>query len=204
VNPSYSGWRSALAVELAADDRDEAIRLAHENVGHARRTGVARGLGVTLRAQGAIEGSADALREAAALLERSPARLEEARALVDLGAVLRRRGRRTEARDALRDGLDLARRCGADRLADRARDELGASGARLRREAASGVESLTPGERRVALLAAQSLSNAEIAQALFVTVNTVQTHLSHVYAKLEITSRAQLAAALAEIITGSQ
>jgi DNA-binding CsgD family transcriptional regulator len=104
----------------------------------------------------------------------------------------------------LREGLDLARRCGADRLAERAREELAASGARLRREAASGVESLTPSERRVAVLAAQSMSNGEIAQTLFVTVNTVQTHLRHVYAKLSVSGRLELAAALAEIITGSQ
>jgi DNA-binding CsgD family transcriptional regulator len=62
----------------------------------------------------------------------------------------------------------------------------------------SGVESLTASERRVAEIAARDRSNKEIAQELFVTVKTVELHLSNVYRKLQIGSRRQLAAALAE------
>jgi DNA-binding CsgD family transcriptional regulator len=61
----------------------------------------------------------------------------------------------------------------------------------------TGLESLTASERRVAKLAAEELSNKEIAQALFVTVKTVEVHLSNVYRKLDIGSRRQLGAALA-------
>ena len=87
---------------------------------------------------------------------------------------------------------------GATRLADRTRAELQSSGAHLRRERTSGPDSLTPSELRVARLAAEGRTNNEVAQALFVTPKTVDTHLSHVYAKLGISSRRELAAALAQ------
>jgi DNA-binding CsgD family transcriptional regulator len=61
-----------------------------------------------------------------------------------------------------------------------------------------GVEALTPSERRVAELAAGGMANAEIAQSLFVTVKTVETHLGRTYRKLDIPGRGELAAALAQ------
>jgi DNA-binding CsgD family transcriptional regulator len=79
---------------------------------------------------------------------------------------------------------------------ERGQAELIAAGARPRRVARSGVEALTPSERRVATRAAEGLSTPEIAQQLFVTVNTVESHLRHVYAKLGIHSREELAPAL--------
>jgi DNA-binding CsgD family transcriptional regulator len=136
------------------------------------------------------------LREAVAHLERSPARLELARAQVSLGEALRRAGRRAESREPLREGYEGARRCGARALAETARAELRASGVRLRREALSGVESLTASERRIAELAAEGASNPEIAQALFLTVKTVESHLTHAYRKLDIAGRSELAEAL--------
>src|SRR5205823_9467053 len=99
------------------------------------------------------------LREAVEILAGSTARLEHARALVDLGAVLRRGNKRSEARDVLRDGLELAYRLGATALVERARPELAATGARPRRIVATGVESLTPSERRVAEMAAGGMTN---------------------------------------------
>ena len=71
-----------------------------------------------------------------------------------------------------------------------------ATGARPRRVALSGLDALTPSERRVAGMAAKELTNRDIAQALFVTPTTVEVHLSRVYRKLGIASRAQLADAL--------
>jgi DNA-binding CsgD family transcriptional regulator len=94
----------------------------------------------------------------------------------------------------LREGLDIAVRCGAEALAARARDELLATGAQLRRERLTGPDALTPSERRVARLAAQGLANSEIAQGLFLTRRTVETHLTHAYQKLGISSREDLAA----------
>jgi DNA-binding CsgD family transcriptional regulator len=150
-------------------------------------------------AAGLVEGGEDGLallREAVAVLEPSQARLEHARALVELGSAMRRANRRSEAREPLRRGLELATVCGASPLAERAETELLASGARPRRTALSGVDSLTPSERRVAQMAAEGGTNREIAQALFVTQKTVEVHLSSVYRKLDIASRSQLSKAL--------
>ncbi|HEX8133604.1 MAG TPA: helix-turn-helix transcriptional regulator, partial [Actinomycetes bacterium] len=61
----------------------------------------------------------------------------------------------------------------------------------------TGVDALTASERRVARMAAEGMSNKELAQALFVTVKAVEVHLSSVYRKLQINSRAQLGQALA-------
>jgi DNA-binding CsgD family transcriptional regulator len=148
-----------------------------------------------------MEGGAaavDRLREATAVLELSPARLEHARVLVELGAALRRANRRAEARGVLQEGLDLADRCAAHALAERARIELRAAGGRSHATPETGTQQLTASERRVAELAADGLSNPEIAQALFVTRKTVETHLGAVYRKLAISGRGKLARALAD------
>ncbi|MDQ3740481.1 MAG: helix-turn-helix transcriptional regulator, partial [Actinomycetota bacterium] len=91
---------------------------------------------------------------------------------------------------------ELGRAGGALRLARRAHEELAATGEKLRPLLAGGVESLTPSERRVADLAAEGQSNREIAQTLFLTVKTVETHLSNVYRKLDVRSRKELAPVL--------
>ena len=105
--------------------------------------------------------------------------------------------RPTDAREPLRRALELATVCGAEPLAEHARTELHAAGVRPRREALSGVESLTPSERRVADLAAAGRTNRDVAQELFVTPKTVEVHLSNAYRKLGIRSRRELAGALA-------
>jgi DNA-binding NarL/FixJ family response regulator len=104
------------------------------------------------------------------VLAGSRARLEHARALVDLGAALHHANQRSEARQLLRDGVDLARRIGAFGLAARANDEVTATGARPRKVLQAGLDALTASERRVAQLAADGMSNKEIAQTLFVTL----------------------------------
>lgn len=157
-------------------------------------------VGAALRSLGLIEGGVSGerlLRESVDVLEGSQARLEHARSLVELGAALRRSNKRADSREFLRQGLELAHKLGASALEERAQTELAATGARPRRLMLSGVESLTPSERRVAEMAADNMTNKDIAQALFVTPKTVEVHLSSVYRKLEITSRAQLPAALA-------
>jgi DNA-binding CsgD family transcriptional regulator len=117
--------------------------------------------------------------------------------MTDLGAALRRTGQRAESREILRPALDLAHRCGALALTERARTELVAAGGRPRRPLLSGLDALTPSERRVAQLAAAGLANRDIAQQLFITARTVEGHLTHAYQKLAISSREQLPAALA-------
>jgi DNA-binding CsgD family transcriptional regulator len=202
ISPAFTAWRSAGAlVLLARGDGRQAAGLAGEELELARRVGLPRPIGVALLASGLIEGGEGGiamLREAVEALERSPARLEHARGLVELGAARRRANHRLEAREPLREGLELAHRCGARPLEERARDELRAAGARPRRAVRSGVEALTPAQLRVCRMAAEGMSNPEIAQGLFVTRATVESHLHSAYAKLAIGSRSELAGALGE------
>jgi DNA-binding CsgD family transcriptional regulator len=194
-------WRSDAALaHLALGAHAEARALAAEEVTLAQAFKGPRTLGVALRAAGLTDGGRrgiELLRQAVRVLEGSGARLEHARAMADLGAALRRAGQRADSREILRPALDLAHRCGAIALTERARTELLAAGGRPRRLVLSGLDSMTPGERRVAQLAADGLSNREIAQNLFITTRTIEGHLTHVYQKLAITSREQLPAALA-------
>jgi ATP/maltotriose-dependent transcriptional regulator MalT len=200
--PNMVGFhqRPYAAIALARlGDEDEARRLAEEGLALARAWGTPGAIGIALHARGLIEGGDDGielLRESVSILERSQARLEHARSLTELGAALRRANRRSDAREPLREALDRAHRCGATALAERARTELAATGAKPRKAMLTGVESLTASELRIAKMAAEGLGNREIAQALFVTVKTVETHLGHVYQKLDIDSRKALPAAL--------
>jgi DNA-binding CsgD family transcriptional regulator len=133
------------------------------------------------------------LAEAVDVLDGSEFNLELARTLTEQGAALRRAGRRRDALEPLRRGLDLATRCGALALATRAQAELVTAGARPRRGLIRGANALTASESRVARMAAGGMTNREIAQALFVTIRTVTTHLGHTYQKLSISQREQLA-----------
>jgi DNA-binding CsgD family transcriptional regulator/tetratricopeptide (TPR) repeat protein len=195
-NPELLGWRSGLArAEAALGNVEEAQVEAARAVELAREAGGQRGIGVALRTQGVVGGgeeSIELLREAVEALKGTRARFQHASGLVDLGAALRRANRRREAREPLREGLDLAQRCDANPLEERARIELEATGARPRKAMLSGVESLTPSEHRVARMAAEGMTNREIAQSLFVTAKTVETHLRHVYQKLDISKRTEL------------
>ena len=130
------------------------------------------------------------------MLRESPATLQRARSSIASGAALRRRGERVAARGPLREGLDGARRCGATPLTEFAAHELIAAGARPRREALSGPGPLTASERRVADLAADGLTNRQLAQTLFLSPKTIEMHLGRIYRKLEIASRGELAGAL--------
>ena len=197
--PHLWPWRSAHAIALAGvGERDEARRLAHEELELTRAFGAPRTLGVSLRAWGLVGpgDGVESLREAVAVLASSGAVLEQARALIDLGAALRRAGGRSRSVDSLREGLDLAHRCGAGALMARAREELLAAGAKPRRDALRGRDALTASELRTARMAAQGLANRQIAQALFVSLRTVETHLTHAYQKLGIGSREALPRAL--------
>ena len=197
-NPTVNPWRSALAGVIAASQLHEARALVSEELALASTSGQPRAIGHALHARALLDDPADidALRGAVAELERSPGRPELVSALTDLGAALRRANHRAEARKPLRRALDLAHRGGAVRAAERARGELLAAGGRPRRMAIKGAGSLTPSERRVVHLAAEGLSNPEIAQSLFVSRKTVEMHLSNAYSKLEIHSREELPEAL--------
>jgi DNA-binding CsgD family transcriptional regulator len=199
-NPASLEWRTDAAIaHLALGARDEAQRLAEEELELARAFGSHREIGISLRTQGLVQGGErgiDLLRNSVKVLRDSQAEIELAHSMVELGAALRRAGLRVEAREELRQGLDLSSRLGGLRIAAQGREELVAAGARPRRALLTGPDSLTASELRVARLAVKGNSNRDIAQALFVTVRTVEMHLSNAYRKLDIQSRDGLARAL--------
>ena len=199
--PGLFALGTAIAEALRALGDDAAAReAATEELELARIWGAPRAVGIALRGVATTsrgDEQVELLRQSVAELERSPARLELARSLVEHGAALRRARERSAAREPLARGLELARRCGATPLAERAREELLATGARPRRMALSGVDSLTPSQLRVARLVAGGATNREVAQALFVTPRTVDAHLRAIFRKLDIASRSELPAALA-------
>jgi len=131
------------------------------------------------------------------LLDATGNRYEQARTRLCLGQLLRRHGKRAEAKGALMPALEAFAALGADGWAERARAELLATGIAVRRPTPSHGE-LTPQERTVAGLVANGLTNREIAQRLFVTTNTVETHVRHIFQKLDVSSRTQLAIAFRE------
>ena len=194
----FASWRAeAIQALVLRGEVVEARRLAREQIELSERLGTpgARGAALRVLARTATE-PVPLLEQAAEILAGSPARLEHTRALVDLGAALRRANRRADARTPLRCALEQADRSGMLLLARRAREELNAAGARPRRSALSGPGALTPAEHRVAELASSGHGNREIAERLYVTQRTVETHLTHAFQKLDIGSRSELTAAL--------
>jgi DNA-binding CsgD family transcriptional regulator len=201
-NPVVSGWQAPAALLLAArGEHEEAVALARDGLAAAELFGEPISIGIAQVALGvAIRDTAgiEILRQAVATLEATEARLEHARALVELGAALRRAGSRVGAREILREAVDATDRCGARRDSDRAAEEFVAAGGRLRgeRRRLRGPDALTAGELRVARLAADGLTNREIAERLYVTQSAVQWHLRHAFRKLNVASRADLGEAL--------
>ena len=190
IRRAVPAWRSTVAI-LSGDEA-----LAREELELAQRWGTPLATALAHRGLGLVTNDLQALAIAVEELEPTAHRLALARARIDLGAALRRAGRRTNAREPLRLGMDAAYAIGARPLADRARTELLATGARPRRLALRGTDALTPSEQRVAQLAATGLTNRQIAQELFVTAATVDTHLRHVFQKLDVKARGALATAL--------
>lgn len=195
-----SDWVPAAAAALVALERhEEAQALARRELAQAAAFGAPPRHGLALSVCGSLERGERGLallREGVAILERSPGRLEHVKALVNLGVGLRVRGLREQAREPLARALDLADAGGAVVIAERARAELVATGARPRRASLRGPHALTPAEARTAQLAASGLTNRQIAQQVFVTKKTVETQLSHAYAKLGIRGRSELPSAL--------
>lgn len=200
-NPAVS-WRiTAVQAHLRDGDIAQATAVADDHLESSRAWDSPGILGQAqhLRAlcvedPGAREA---ALVAAVAMLERGALPLAHLAALVDLGATMRVAGERRRAVEVLQDAADRSRAAGATALADRALDELASCGLRPRRLAFSGVDALTPSERRIADMAASGSTNREIAQMLFVTPKTVENHLGRVYGKLDVGRRSDLAAALA-------
>jgi DNA-binding CsgD family transcriptional regulator len=161
----------------------------------AESTGSAWGRAVAARCRAFVSPDPDfeeAFDTALECHDRDPSALERARTALCLGERLRRAGRRKSAREHLRDALDAFQRAGSPPWAERARNELAASGEQLRRREAQATESLTPQEVQIALLVAEGLSNREMAARLFLSVKTVEFHLTRIYRKLRVHSRSEL------------
>jgi len=194
-NPNLIAWRSTLALALPAGHGSERDDLVAAELVLARRAGQPRAIGVALRASGLLSGGVEGiglLEHAVRVLQECPSILEQARSLVELGGALRRANRRVDAREPLRQGIELAGGCGATALEERGLAELRVTGARPRGRTRTGAAALTPTEERVVVMAAQRLTNPQIAQALFVARKTVENHLVSAFRKLDVHSREEL------------
>jgi DNA-binding CsgD family transcriptional regulator len=195
-------WRLVVAqAQLAAGEPDAAREIALVQLEAAQAFGepalVAQTL-VVLGLAGTDDAGLGTLRDAVDAATASGRPLVEAHALGALGGALRRRLQASEARVPLLAALERADDCGAGALSARLREELAAAGVRARRPRDESRWELTPSELRVARLAADGLTNREIAQTLFVTTKTVETHLRGAFRKLDLTSRHDLGSALGE------
>jgi DNA-binding CsgD family transcriptional regulator len=196
--PTDFAWANAIEAMIGVGDLDEAgvwleryEHLAERSTSPWALATAARGRGLLCEAQGDIDGARDALERALAEHARMRCPFERGRTLLALGSIRRRAREKRAARDALGEASRAFESLGASLWGGRARDEL----ARIsgRRPASSD---LTTTEARLAALAAEGLSNKEIAATLHMSVHTVEAHLTRIYRKLGIRSRAALAGRL--------
>jgi DNA-binding CsgD family transcriptional regulator len=201
-NPSWTPWRSIAARALAhLGRRDEAATLADAELAMAERFGAPVPIAGALHARAVADVDPAArialCERALEIASGAPGMLESVRARLELGSTLASMGRRVEAREALRPALADADAVGAVLLAERARRELVATGLRPRQAALEGAAALTPRQRQVCELAANGKGNRAIAQELFLSIKTVETHLAAGYRKLGVSTRAELTDRLA-------
>ncbi|SNY69597.1 helix-turn-helix transcriptional regulator [Paractinoplanes atraurantiacus] len=176
-------------------DRVRALREADRELLIRRRHGPSYRLALALRRRSSFAPAREAvelLAEAVTVCAGTPRLPVLARVRASHGAALRRAGRLREARAELAAALDLAVQVGMDRLAGHLADEIRAAGGRPRRTRVTGVASLTAGQAAVAKLAAGGCTNREIAEHLYITIKTVETHLNAVYRKLAVPGREHL------------
>jgi len=189
-------WWSADHVELLLElgRIDDAVRVLDAWEADAQRVGRAWVLAQVTRCRGLVAAAEGDVGRADSLLQRAVEHHEEvgdpfghARAVLALGVVRRRGRQKRPAREAIEESVAAFDALGAEAWASRARAELGRVGGRTREDG------LTAAERRVASLVAEGRTNREVAAALFLSQRTVASHLTHVYAKLGVRSRTELA-----------
>ena len=191
---------SALPDLAEAAARGDEPALAEQAADQLSRSTLASGtpfaLGVEARTRALLAGGDDADKlygSAIANLRQTRAVVQLARTHLLYGEWLRRQRRRREARRELRVAHETLGSLGAAAFAERARAELEATGEHARRRTVEAADSLTPQEARIARLAAEGASNPEIADQLYVSRRTVESHLTKIYTKLGVNSRTQLA-----------
>ncbi|MGW4024170.1 AAA family ATPase [Streptomyces sp. NPDC005009] len=193
-------WRVAAAeCELALGRPREALALAEEELRLAEVWHTPRVRGRALRVLGEATGGRRGLEftgRAVGLLREEPAGTELVSALVSHGRLLNTLRERSHARESLREAAERAERLGAVRLRTVAEDLLREGGARRAGAPRTGPAALTGSERRIAGLAAEGRTNAEIAALLHLARRTVETHLTAAYRKLGISRRTELPGAL--------
>ncbi|MGA9160033.1 MAG: AAA family ATPase [Actinomycetota bacterium] len=190
-------------VGLGRLDEADALLAPFEDAGRSLDRAWAMATGARCRAllfaaRGDLPGASASADEALRQHDRLPLPFELGRTLLVRGTVQRRAKRKREARDTLTQALGVFEGLGAAAWAERARAEL----ARIGGRAASSLD-LTPTEARVAELVAAGSTNREVADALFVSVHTVEANLKRIYRKLGIRSRTELASALPSRPSGS-
>lgn len=193
--PGVLRWRpdliEALALAGRADDARDELRTLEAEAAATRRPWA---LATAARCRGMLAGDDDLSSfDEALTLHGSDSPFERARTELRLGERLRRRRRPADAREPLRRAHAAFELLGATPWAERAAAELAAAGTHRRREPRPAV-TLTPQELRIAALVAEGETNRSIGAALFLSPKTVAYHLSKVYDKLGVNSRAQLAA----------
>jgi DNA-binding CsgD family transcriptional regulator len=184
---------------IAAGDRRMAQAAAQAcQAEAAAETQPARAAAASLRCRGLLRPDPGLLRDAVAYYRSAGPAVELPAALEDLAAVLANRGRHDEARAALNEAVtlyeDLDARWDIRRADSRLRPYGIRRGVRGRRgpRAASGWAALTPTELKIAALLARGDSTTDVARSMFLSRRTVQTHISHILAKLGVKGRADI------------
>jgi DNA-binding CsgD family transcriptional regulator len=178
---------------------EEATAASVDFAAHARAKGQPWALARAARCRGLLADTGEVetcFEEALRLHEQTPDAFETARTRLAYGARLRRARKRIRARQELRAAIEIFEHLGAQPWADQADAELAATGETARRRDVSTLDELTPQELQTARLLADGKTTREAAAAIFVSPKTVEYHLGHVYRKLGIHSREELAAAL--------
>ena len=194
-------WALAEMVEagVRAGDRVSAASACERLSVMTQASGTAWALGVAARCTAQLMDDSraeDLYREAIDRLAPAGVQVELARARLLYGEWLRRTGRRVEAREQLRTAYDSFTAMGVDAFGSRARHELAATGETVRKRTPDTRQHLTAQELHIARLAANGLTNPEIAAKLFISPRTVEWHLRKVFAKLGVTARRHLREAL--------
>jgi DNA-binding CsgD family transcriptional regulator len=196
--PNLFSWRAEFAEALLElGQLDDAVRLLDNWERGARRVGrewvlaqVRRCRGLVAAARGDVDLALSTFEQAVVQHEKVEDPFGRARALLALGVTRRRARQKRAAREAIEASLAAFEELGAATWTEKARAELGRIGGRTR------AHGLSPAERRVAELVAEGRTNREVAAALVLGERTVETHLTHVYAKLGVRSRTELARTL--------
>jgi DNA-binding CsgD family transcriptional regulator len=201
--PDLADSPHLVRIALAVGDRELAgSAVADANRRAEQSAGVPSLAAIAAHARGLLDGDSNKLSEAVSLFQRSPRPLALAAAWEDVGRAHQREGTTDSAIHALTEGLTLFARAGATTDAARLRRLLRALGVRRRvttaDKPATGWAAMTKSELAIAQLVADGLTNREVAERLFISPHTVNTHLRQVYAKLEINSRVALTRLAAE------